>query len=122
MRLVKPRVATLLAVVVALAVRSAYAAPAVAIAQVKAAHCCGKNCDHGDSAPRPDDCCQVASHAGDAATLSVSSPLDHVSASSHFVPASPFRVLAADSASRALTSLAASGGPPLFLRLRSLQP
>lgn len=62
---------------VAMAMRAAYAAPAAAIAHIKAADCCARHCNHGTHPIRPDDCCRVLSQATDAALLTVTPSAHH---------------------------------------------
>src|SRR5947207_1948332 len=61
-----------LALFIALAVRTVYAAPAGSVAQLRAACCCATHCSHCAHRPgalQSDQCCRVASGANDAAVL-----------------------------------------------------
>ena len=62
---------------IAMTVRAAYAAPAAAIAHLKAADCCARHCNHGTHPTRPDDCCRVLSQATDAALLTATPSAHH---------------------------------------------
>src|SRR5438552_17631568 len=61
-----------LALFIAVAVRTVYAAPAGSMAQLRAACCCATHCSHCTHRPgalQSDQCCRVASGANDAAVL-----------------------------------------------------
>jgi len=104
----------------AMAVRAVYAAPSAAVAQVKAADCCARHCDHRNHPVRPDDCCQVLSQATDAALLSVPAGVPRAGVFPAAVReprgANPTPVVVAEHALELCTN-----GPPLFLAIRSLR-
>jgi hypothetical protein len=70
------RTVATLALIVAVALRSLYAAPAAAAAHWSAVACCAQHCHHGQHGRQPDRCCQVASSATDAATLTQGISID----------------------------------------------
>jgi hypothetical protein len=106
---------------VTMAVRAAYAAPTVAVDQVKAADCCARHCDHRDHPARPDDCCQVLTQATDAALLTITPSVDH-SGIGFLVPLQ--EALGSEPVFSLVRERALDlprTGPPLFLTLRSLR-
>lgn len=108
------------ALLLAMAVRTAYAAPSCSTAQLRAAACCATHCNHQHRAPRPDDCCHVVSSANDA-TLLTSSLALHPIVAVHSLPLAPPSLSHLIPASFALGVEYSGDGPPLFLQLRSLR-
>ena len=106
---------------VTMAVRAAYAAPAAVVAQVKAADCCARHCDHRAHPARPDDCCQVLTQATDAALLTIA-PSVHHPGIDLLVPLQRTlgRELVLSSVREHALGLPRTG-PPLFLAIRSLR-
>jgi len=107
------------ALLLAMAVRTAYAAPTCSTAQLRAAACCAAHCNHHHRAPRPDDCCHVVSSANDATVLT-SSLAVHPIVAVHSLPLVP-PLSHVIPASFALGVEYSGDGPPLFLQLRSLR-
>jgi len=106
---------------VTMAVRAAYAAPTAAVAQVKAADCCARHCDHRAHPARPEDCCQVLTQATDAALLTITPSVHHPGADLVV----PLRQtlgseLVLSSVREHVLGLPRTG-PPLFLAVRSLR-
>ncbi|TMA51531.1 MAG: hypothetical protein E6J71_12555 [Deltaproteobacteria bacterium] len=112
------RVAVLTA---AMAVRASYAAPAAAVAQVKAIDCCARHCDHRVHPPRPEDCCPVLSQATDAALLGATPSAHHPELNL------PLALQQAPGKEAALSFVREHAldpprsGAPLFLAIRSLR-
>lgn len=109
-----------LALLVAVGVRTAYAAPASSTAQLRATYCCATHCHHRRGVPRSDECCQVASQANDPALLASPFPL-HPPLAVHSLPSSPWGVAPLCLASLGTAAEPGSHGPPLFLKVRSLR-
>jgi len=102
--------------VLAIALRTIYAVPAYATAQLRAASCCA-HCTHGDRT-RPERCCQIACPAGDAALLS-STPRPSALTVSPLPAAAPIQAL---SLVAPVAGVEFGGdGPPLFLRTHALR-
>jgi hypothetical protein len=112
------RVAVLTA---AMAMRAAYAAPAAAVAQVKAIDCCVRHCDHRVHPSRPENCCPVLSQATDAALLGATPSVHRPELKL------PLAVQQAPGSEVALSFVREHaldpprGGAPLFLTIRSLR-
>ena len=106
---------------VTMAVRAAYAAPTAAVAQIKAADCCARHCDHRTHPARPDDCCQVLTQATDAALLTIT-PSVHHSGVALLIPVQQRfgREFVLSSVREHALDLPRTG-PPLFLVIRSLR-
>ena len=112
-----------LALLIAVAVRTVYAAPAGSMAQLRAACCCATHCSHCTHRPgalRSDQCCGVASGADDAAVLA--SPLAlHPPLAVHSLAPSAWATYHGSLASLATAVEFGIHGPPLFLKIRSLR-
>jgi len=112
-----------LALLIGVAARTVYAAPAGSMAQLRAACCCATHCSHCTHRPgalQSDQCCGVASGANDAAVLAspfaLHPPLDvHSLTPSAWAPDHGY------SASPATAVEFGIHGPPLFLKVRSLR-
>ena len=112
------RVAVLTA---AMAVRASYAAPAAAVAQVKAIDCCARHCDHRVHPPRPEDCCPVLSQATDAALLTATPGVHHPELKLPVALQEAPGTEVALSFVRERALAPPRSGPPLFLAIRSLR-
>ena len=108
-----------LALLVAVSVRTAYAAPASSTAQLRAAYCCATHC-HRQGTLRSDKCCGVTSQANDAALLASRVRL-HPALAVHSLPPSPPGLDLISSASLAAPVELSGHDPPLFLKVRTLR-
>jgi hypothetical protein len=106
---------------VVLGAQAAYAAPAHAIAGMRARHCCAAHCRHAGSAAAADRCCHLRQSTDDLATLA--SPRAHLETQVHLAVTAPALV----PAGRATTASApeppgrTARAAPLFLLTRTLR-
>ena len=112
---------TVIALLFAVTLRGAYGAPEAETARLKASHCCATRCNHPQAPPLADDCCQVATHATDAATVQAAL---HISPSlgTAWSVALPAALSVGGRQSVPAVALDPRGvGPPLFIALRTLR-
>src|SRR6266852_5559228 len=107
-----------LALLLAIAVQTVYAAPASSTARLRAAYCCATHCSHRQGARGSDRCCQVTSQATYAA-VPVSPLAPDPPLAVHSL--SPRGADPVSSISSATGVELGSHGPPLFLKVRSLR-
>ena len=116
------RTVVLALLVAAVAVRAAYAAPALSTAQLRAVSCCHEHRGRLPSTAEAGQCCQLASQAGDPALMAPVPALPPPSLGVVGV-LSLVAVLPGASAIRPIVtgSSRSRDGPPLFLRIRTLR-
>ncbi len=108
------------ALLVAVTVRTVFAAPLASTAELRAAYCCATRCGHPQGTLPSNACCGVASQANDPAALAAPLPL-HPTLSAHAIPASRSGHDQCSVISRASLVDFRSHGPPLFLKVHSLR-